>query len=103
MPEAVADWQNYTLQYAFEESDRCGWFVGRVAHNRVSVRDKREVPTANYVVRDTPRQTHGFIDGLVACELSARTYGASQWWVLLQYCGGDVCHEPALERSDASD
>lgn len=24
------------------------------------------------------------------CELSARTYGASQWWVLLQYCGVDL-------------
>ena len=39
-----------TILYAFEEGDRCGWFVGRVAHDRVSARDKREVPTANYVV-----------------------------------------------------
>ena len=60
-------------------------------------------PTANYVVRYTPKQTNGLIDGLVACELSARTYGASQWWVLLKYCGVDVCHTTVLERSDASD
>ena len=92
-----------TILYAFEEGDRCGWFVGRVAHDRVSARDKREVPTANYVVRYTHRQTNGLIDGLVACELSARTYGASQWWVLLKYCGVDVCHRTVLERSDASD
>ena len=92
-----------TILYAFEEGDRCGWFVGRVAHDRVSARDKREVPTANYVVRYTPKQTNGLIDGLVACELSARTYGASQWWVLLQCCGVDVCHRRALERGDISD
>ena len=92
-----------TILYAFEEGDRCGWFVGRVAHDRVSARDKREVPTANYVVRYTPKQTNGLIDGLVACELSARTYGASQWWVLLQCCGVDVCHKRALERGDISD
>ena len=92
-----------TILYAFEQGNRCGWFVGRVAHDRVSARDKREVPTANYVVRYTHRQTNGLIDGLVACELSARTYGASQWWVLLKYCGVDVCHRTVLERSDASD
>ena len=92
-----------TILYAFEQGSRCGWFVGRVAHDRVSARDKREVPTANYVVRYTPKQTNGLIDGLVACELSARTYGASQWWVLLQCCGVDVCHKRALERGDISD
>ena len=40
-----------TILYAFEDGDRSGWFVGRVAHDRVTARDKREVPTANYVVR----------------------------------------------------
>ena len=92
-----------TILYAFEDGDRSGWFVGRVAHDRVTARDKREVPTANYVVRYTNGQTNGQINGLVACELSARTYGASQWWVLLQYCGVDVCHRNALAHSDASD
>ena len=56
-----------------------------MAHNRVTARDKREVTTANFVVRYSAKQTNGQIDGLVACELSARTYGASQWWVLLQH------------------
>jgi len=73
------------ILYAFEDGNRCGWYVGRVTHNRVTARDKREVPTANYVVRYTSKQTNGHIDGLVACELSARTYGVSQWWVLLQH------------------
>ena len=35
-------------------------------------------------VRYTARQTNGKMDALVACELSARTYGSNQWWVLLQ-------------------
>ena len=72
------------ILYGWEDSARTGWFVGRVARNRVTARDKREVPTASHVVRYTARQTNGKIDGLVACELSARTYGANQWWVLLQ-------------------
>ena len=79
------------ILYGWEDDDRTGWFVGRVAHNRVTARDKRGVPTANYIVRYTAKQTNGQIDGLVACELSARTYGASQWWVLLQRSGADLC------------
>ena len=73
------------ILYGWEDDDHTGWFVGRVAPNRVTARDKREVPTANFVVRYTSQQTDGRIDGLVACELSSRTYGASQWWVLLQH------------------
>ena len=91
------------ILYGWEDDDRTGWFVGRVAHNRVTARDKRGVPTANYIVRYTAKQTNGQIDGLVACELSARTYGASQWWVLLQRSGADLCRRSALGRSNSSD
>ena len=91
------------ILYGWEDDDRTGWFVGRVAHNRVTARDKRGVPTANYIVRYTAKQTNGQIDGIVACELSARTYGASQWWVLLQRSGADVCHRSATGCSDSSD
>ena len=80
------------ILYGWEDDDRTGWFVGRVAHNRVTARDKREVTTANFVVRYSAKQTNGQLDGLVACELSARTYGASQWWVLLQHSGAGLCH-----------
>ena len=90
------------ILYGWEDDDRTGWFVGRVAHNRVTARDKREVTTANFVVRYTAKQTNGQIDGLVACELSARTYGASQWWVLLQHSGAGLCHRSPLERRDGS-
>ena len=90
------------ILYGWEDDDRTGWFVGRVAHNRVTARDKREVTTANFVVRYTANQTNGKIDGLVACELSARTYGASQWWVLLQHSGAGLCHRSPLERRDGS-
>ena len=90
------------ILYGWEDDDRTGWFVGRVAHNRVTARDKREVTTANFVVRYSAKQTNGQIDGLVACELSARTYGASQWWVLLQHSGAGLCHRSALEPRDGS-
>ena len=91
------------ILYGWEDDDRTGWFVGRVAHNRVTARDKRGVPTANYIVRYTAKQTNGQIDGLVACELSARTYGDSQWWVLLQRSGAGLCRRSALGRSNSSD
>ena len=90
------------ILYGWEDDERTGWFVGRVAHNRVTARDKREVATANFVVRYTANQTNGQIDGLVACELSARTYGAGQWWVLLQHSGAGLCHRSPLERRDGS-
>ena len=91
------------ILYGWEDDDRTGWFVGRVAHNRVTTRDRRGVPTANYIVRYTAKQTNGQIDGLVACELSARTYGDSQWWVLLQRSGAGLCRRSALGRSNSSD
>ena len=51
----------------------------------------------------TAKQTNGKLNGLVACELSVRTYGHSQWWVLLQRSGADLCHSSAVGRSDSSD
>ena len=44
--------------------------------------DLRQVPTANFVVRYAAKQTGGELNGLVACELSPRTHGVDQWWVL---------------------
>ena len=46
--------------------------------------DLRQVPTANFVVRYAAKQTGGELNGLVACELSPRTHGVDQWWVLLR-------------------
>ena len=46
--------------------------------------DLRQVPTANFVVRYAAQQTGGELNGLVACELSPRTHGVDQWWVLLR-------------------
>lgn len=69
--------------HGWEDNVRTGWFLGRVARKRVTARDRQDVPTANYVVRYTAKQTNGQVDGLVACELSARNYGVGQWWVLL--------------------
>ena len=44
----------------------------------------RQVPTANFVVRYAAQQTGGELNGLVACELSPRTHGVDQWWVMLE-------------------
>ena len=56
----------------------------RVVRSGVTPGDLRQVPTANFVVRYAAKQTGGELNGLVACELSPRTHGVDQWWVLLQ-------------------
>ena len=63
------------LLHGWDDGVRHGWFVGR---------DLRQVPTANFVVRYAAKQTGGELNGLVACELSPRTNGVDQWWVLLR-------------------
>ena len=51
----------------------------------LSPSDLRTTPTAaNYVVKYTSAQTERALHGNVACELSARLYGVSVWWVLLE-------------------
>ena len=55
-----------------------------VVRSGVTPGDLRQVPTANFVVRYAAQQTGGQLNGLVACELSPRTHGVDQWWVLLE-------------------
>ena len=57
---------------------------GRQPGSGVTPGDLRQVPTANFVVRYAAKQTGGELNGLVACELSPRTHGVDQWWVLLR-------------------
>ena len=68
----------------WDDGVRHGWFVGRVVRSGVTPGDLRQVPTANFVVRYAAKQTGGELNGLVACELSPRTHGVDQWWVLLR-------------------
>jgi hypothetical protein len=72
------------LLHGWDDGVRQGWFVGRIVRSGVTPGDLRQVPTANFVVRYAAKQTGGQLNGLVACELSPRTHGVDQWWVLLQ-------------------
>ena len=72
------------LLHGWDDGVRHGWFVGRVVRSGVTPGDLRQVPTANFVVRYAAKQTGGELNGLVACELSPRTHGVDQWWVLLR-------------------
>ena len=72
------------LLHGWDDGVRLGWFVGRIVRSGVTPGDLRQVPTANFVVRYAAKQTGGQLDGLVACELSPRTHGVDQWWVLLE-------------------
>ena len=72
------------LLHGWDDGVRHGWFVGRVVRSGVTPGDLRQVPTANFVVRYAAKQTGGELNGLVACELSPRTHGVDQWWVLLE-------------------
>ena len=72
------------LLHGWDDGVRHGWFVGRVMRSGVTPGDLRQVPTANFVVRYAAQQTGGELNGLVACELSPRTHGVDQWWVLLE-------------------
>ena len=72
------------LLHGWDDDARHGWFVGRVVRSGVTPGDLRQVPTANFIVRYAAKQTGGELNGLVACELSPRTHGVDQWWVLLE-------------------
>ena len=61
-----------------------GWYTGTVHSRNLSTTDKKNTPTANFAVKYTSAKTDKKLNGSVACELTARTHGASVWWVLLQ-------------------
>ena len=49
-----------------------------------SATDLKKTPTANFVIRYTSKMTDGALNGNVACELSARTHGPAEWWVVVE-------------------
>ena len=74
--------------------------------------EKRNMKFGLYIDRFV-QKTDGQVDGLVACELSARNYGVGQWWVLLEPCmdttrppsapGRHMCNAAGIRSScDAS-
>ena len=50
----------------------------------LSASDLKKTPTANFVIKYTAKMTDGALNSSVACELSARTYGPAEWWVLVE-------------------
>ena len=67
---------------AWDTKDIEGWFLGTVHSRNVTRTDLQATPTANFVIKYTVQKTgHQKLNGLVACELSARTHGVGEWWV----------------------
>ena len=61
-----------------------GWFVGTIQSRKLSPTDLKKTQTANFVVEYHGKMTNKNLVGKVACELSARTWGPEEWWVLVQ-------------------
>ena len=73
-----------TVLYGWDSNNATGWFVGTVHSRNLSATDLKKVSTAKFVVKYTASMTDGAINGNVACELSARTHGPAEWWVLAE-------------------
>ena len=72
------------ILYGWDNEKVQGWFAGTVQGGKPSTTDLKVNPTANAVVKYKSSETDKALNGSVACELSARLYGANQWWVLLE-------------------
>lgn len=68
----------------WDTDDIYGWYIGTIHSTNISARDLQKTPTANFVVKYTKQKTKDAINGCVACELSARLYGVSKWWLILE-------------------
>ena len=58
--------------------------MGTVQSSTVPPRDLKKRPSANFVVEYQAKFTDKKLVGTVFCELSARTYGSAEWWVLVE-------------------
>ena len=61
-----------------------GWYIGTIHSTHLNARDLGKTPSANFVIKYSSQRTAGAINGLVACELSERTHGSTNWWVLAE-------------------
>ena len=68
----------------WETAKAMGWFMSTIQSRKLSSSDLKKTPTANFVVKYASAKTNKKLNGAVACELTARTHGVSEWWVLLQ-------------------
>ena len=85
--EEEADLQNLigkTVLVGWQTAKVMGWYLGAIHSRKLSPTDLKATPTANFVVKYTNAKTNKKINGNVACELTTRKYGPSEWWVLLE-------------------
>ena len=73
-----------TVLYGHDSKAATGWFLGTVQSSTVPPSDLKKTPSANFVVEYHAKMTDKKLVGKVSCELSARTYGAAEWWVLVE-------------------
>jgi hypothetical protein len=72
------------ILYGHDSKKAQGWFIGTIQSRNLSPTDLKKTPTANFVVEYHAKLTDKKLVGKVACELSARTWGPKEWWVLVQ-------------------
>ena len=84
-----------TILYGHDSKAATGWFLGTVQSSTAPPRDLKKTPTANFVVEYHKKLTLNKLAGKVSCELSARTYGTEEWWVLVEREEGGAEPRPA--------
>ena len=75
------------ILYGWDSKTATGWFIGTVHSRNVPARDLKATPSANFVVEYTSKLTGKVLKGKASCELSARTHGTEEWWVLVEKVG----------------
>ena len=80
-------WHSYVFQFVFA---LCVVWVGTVHSRNLSATDLKKTPTATFAVKYTSKMAGNAINGNVACELSARTHGPAEWWVLVEKEAADA-------------
>lgn len=61
--------------------------MGKVRFYGAGAKWKKVCETANFIVEYTKKATGGLLQGQEGRELSARNYGADEWWLLLEPVG----------------
>ena len=73
-----------TILHGWDSKTATGWFLGTVHSRNLSAADLKKTPSANFVVKYSTNLTNKALNGAVACELSARTHGPGEWWVVVE-------------------
>ena len=76
------------ILHAWDDKDRLGWFEPTVHGRNLNKAEHARAPTADFAVRYTKLLTIGArkkknISCDVAHELTNRTYGEKEWWMMI--------------------